>query len=83
MGTACSARRGEGKFVQILARKHGRSHLEEQDVGGSIILKWMLEKLDGRAWTGLIWLRINKWPAVVKTLMHLRFPQDAANFLTS
>jgi len=35
-----------------------RSHLEEQDVAGRIILKWMLEKLDGRAWTGLIWLRI-------------------------
>ena len=32
--------------------------MEEQDVAGRIILKWMLEKLDGRAWTGLIWLRI-------------------------
>jgi hypothetical protein len=25
---------------------------------GRIILKWILKKWDGEAWTGLIWLRI-------------------------
>jgi len=27
-------------------------------VGGSIILKWMLEKQDVGLWIGIIWLRI-------------------------
>jgi hypothetical protein len=28
------------------------------DIGGRIILKWILEGYDGGVWTGLIWLRI-------------------------
>jgi hypothetical protein len=28
------------------------------DVGGRIILKWMLEKYGGVVWTGFIWLSI-------------------------
>jgi hypothetical protein len=32
--------------------------LEEPDVGGRIILKWIFKKWDVEAWTGLIWLRI-------------------------
>jgi hypothetical protein len=35
-----------------------RNHLEDIDVGGRIIFKWILEKQDGLAWTGLIWLMI-------------------------
>jgi hypothetical protein len=35
-----------------------RDHLEEQDVGGWIILGWILERWDGVMWTGLVWLRI-------------------------
>ena len=33
-------------------------HLEDSRVEGNIILKSSLKKWDGRAWTGLIWLRI-------------------------
>ena len=35
-----------------------RAHLEDPGVDGKIILKWILRKLDVRAWTGSIWLRI-------------------------
>jgi hypothetical protein len=34
-----------------------RDHLENPDVDGTIILKWIFKKWDG-TWTGLIWLRI-------------------------
>jgi hypothetical protein len=32
--------------------------LEDQDVGGRIILRWIVERWDGVTWTGLVWLRI-------------------------
>jgi hypothetical protein len=32
--------------------------LEDTGIDGRIILKRIVERLDGRAWTGLIWLRI-------------------------
>jgi hypothetical protein len=35
-----------------------RDHLENKDVGELILLKWVLERLDGMVWIGLIWLRI-------------------------
>jgi hypothetical protein len=31
---------------------------EDLDIGGRIILRWILERQDGVVWTGLIWLRI-------------------------
>jgi hypothetical protein len=33
-------------------------HLEDLDVDGKMILKWILKEQSGRVWTGLIWLRI-------------------------
>ena len=32
--------------------------MKDPDVEGRVLLKWMLEKWDGGAWTGSIWLRI-------------------------
>jgi hypothetical protein len=32
-----------------------RDHGEDQDIGGWIILKWILDRM---VWIGLIWLRI-------------------------
>jgi hypothetical protein len=31
----------------LVGKVEGRNHLEKPDVDGRIILKWMLEKLDG------------------------------------
>jgi hypothetical protein len=35
-----------------------RDHLKDLGVDGKIILKWIFSKLDGEAWTGLLWFRI-------------------------
>jgi hypothetical protein len=32
-------------------------HLKDLDVEGRIIIKWFFKKLDGVAWSGLIWHR--------------------------
>jgi hypothetical protein len=41
----------------LVGRPEGRNHLEDPGLDERIILKWIF-KWDGRAWTGLIWLRI-------------------------
>jgi hypothetical protein len=33
-----------------------RDHYEDAEVGGTIILKWILEKQNGLVWTGFIWI---------------------------
>jgi hypothetical protein len=35
-----------------------RDHLEDQDVDGWTIIKWILERYDGMVGIGSIWLRI-------------------------
>ena len=35
-----------------------RDKLEDLDVDGRVILKWICMKCDGTAWTVLLWLRI-------------------------
>jgi hypothetical protein len=41
-----------------VGKPDGKNHWEDLDVGGRIILRWILERKDGVVWTGLIWLRI-------------------------
>jgi len=41
-----------------VGRPEGKSHLEDPDIDGRIILRWIFRKWDVRAWTGLIWLGI-------------------------
>jgi hypothetical protein len=38
-------------------RQKERDQQENPDIGGWTILKWILERLDGMVWIGLIWLR--------------------------
>jgi hypothetical protein len=42
----------------LVGEPEGKRPLEDQDVGGWIVLKWILERQDGMVWTELIWLRI-------------------------
>jgi hypothetical protein len=50
-------------------------HLEDLDVDGSIVLKSVLKKSIGRAWTDLTQDR-NKWTAFVNGVMNLRVPKN-------
>jgi len=45
-------------------------------------MKMDREEMGWGTWIGLIWLRIDRWRAVVNAVMNLRFPQNAGNFLT-
>jgi hypothetical protein len=54
------------------SQKEG-DHWEDQDVGGWTILKWILERWDGRHWLELAQDR-DQWRALVNTVMNLRVP---------
>jgi len=51
-----------------------RDHLENPDIDGRIILKWILRKWDG----GMDWIDLaqdtHRWRALIKVVMNLRVP---------
>jgi hypothetical protein len=42
----------------LVEKPEGRRPQKYQDMGGWIILGWILERYDGVVWTGLVWLRM-------------------------
>jgi hypothetical protein len=57
--------------------------LEERGIDGKITLKWIFRKWDRVIdWIGMDHDR-DRWLALVYTVMNLRVPQNAGNFLTS
>ena len=47
------------QYVKIkVGKPEGKSHWEDQDVDGRIILRWIFRKLEGIVRTGWSWLRI-------------------------
>jgi hypothetical protein len=51
--------RGRGAYTGLWwGNLRERDHLEDPDVVGRIILRWIFRKWNVRAWTGSSWLRI-------------------------
>ena len=46
--------------------------MEDPGVIGRIIFKGIFKKWGGKAWTGLIWLRIDRWRTLVDAVIHLK-----------
>jgi hypothetical protein len=46
-------------------------HLEDLGVDARIILKWILNRYDGRTWTRLVWFSTEKWRSPVIRWMNL------------
>jgi len=48
----------KGVYRVLLGISEGKSHLGDPDIDGRIILRWIFMEWDGKALTGLVWLRI-------------------------
>jgi hypothetical protein len=58
-------------------------HLGDPGADGRIILRWIFRKWDGDMdWIDLAQDR-DRWRALVNTVIYLRVPYNAGNFLTS
>jgi hypothetical protein len=56
--SASSEHERSGRFIQGFRRQpEGKDHLKDVNVGGSILLKWISEKLGRNVWTEVVWLR--------------------------
>jgi hypothetical protein len=49
-----------------------RDNWGDLDVDGRIILGWIFRKRDVGLWTGMGWLRVDRWQAIVNAVMNLR-----------
>jgi hypothetical protein len=47
-----------GLYRVLVGKPEGRKHLEDPDIDGRIILRWIFRKWDVGVWNGSSWLRI-------------------------
>ena len=60
-----------------------RDHLQDLDVDGRVVLKWIFKKSNGvMGWIYLAQDR-DRWQALVNAVMNFRFPYNVGNFLIS
>jgi len=59
MGGECSTYGGKEKCIQGFGEGNlrERDHLEDRNIDGRIVLRWIFRKCVSGAWTGLMWLR--------------------------
>ena len=57
-GAFSTCGREQSTYRGLLGNLRKRAHVEDPDVDGSIIIRWIFRKWDGRPWTGSMWLRI-------------------------
>ena len=73
-----------GACRALVGKPEGKSQLEVLGIGGRILLKLFLQKVE---WGGMDWIRMawerDRWRAFVNAVMNLRVPYIAVNFLTS
>jgi hypothetical protein len=67
----------------IKKKGEGKNHYGDLRVDRRIILRWIFRKWDVGVWTGLSWLRIHWWRALVNAVMNVWGISNAGNFLTS
>jgi len=69
MGRACTYGGGGEKN----AHNFGADRLDHTGIGGSVIVRHVLQNWNRREWTAFIWLRIDahNWRAVVSTVINL------------
>jgi hypothetical protein len=60
-------------FYFIILFQKEINHWEDQDVGGSTILKWILERCAGVDWIDMAQDR-DQWRALLNTVSKLRVP---------
>jgi hypothetical protein len=59
-----------------------KEHYEDINVGGRIILGWILKKYNGMDWIHLAHV-VDQWQALVKTVKNLRFHKIFGKFFSS
>jgi hypothetical protein len=80
MDWACSTYGVADAYWVLVVKSERKEQFKELGVDGSIILKWIMRKLD----EDLKWINLaqdrDRWSAVVNAMMNFSVPKNAENF---